>query len=131
MSANYQLKNSGPELRVDLFGVLTAPVVRELAAAVAPRLPETSRCVFNTMGVSDCLEESRVELVRLQRLVAADGRRSAWVDDRARFRGVALWVMHLAGDPFAKAVATAEQAARWLASTEAREAAAAQRTVGA
>lgn len=131
VAANYVFKNSGPELRVDLFGVLNAQVVREVVSAVSPKLVGVSSCVVNTVGVNDCLEEARAELVKLQQLVAGKVRRTAWVDDRARFRGVALWVMHLANDPNAKAVATAEQAAKWLASTELREAAAERRTVGA
>lgn len=129
VAANYVLKNSGPELRVDLFGVLNAQVVREVLGAVGPKLSGVSACVINTMGVNDCLEEARAELVKLQRLVADKVQRTAWVDDRARFRGVALWVMHLANDPNAKAVATADQAAKWLASSELREAAAERRTV--
>lgn len=131
MAANFVLKNSGPELKVDLFGVLSAQAVREVLSAVMPKLSGVSACIINTMGVNDCLEEARAELVRLQQAVAARVRRTAWVDDRARFRGVALWVMHLAGDPNAKAVANADQAAKWLASNELREAAAERRTVGA
>ena len=131
MAANFVLKNSGPELKVDLFGVLSAQAVREVLSAVTPKLSGVSACIINTMGVNDCLEEARAELVRLQQAVAARVRRTAWVDDRARFRGVALWVMHLANDPNAKAVANADQAAKWLASTELREAAAERRTVGA
>ncbi|MEW6435046.1 MAG: hypothetical protein AB1730_26395 [Myxococcota bacterium] len=131
MAANFVLKSSGPELKVDLFGVLTAQAVREVLSAITPKLSGVSACIINTMGVNDCLEEARAELVRLQQAVAARVRRTAWVDDRARFRGVALWVMHLAGDPNAKAVANADQAAKWLASNELREAAAERRTVGA
>lgn len=131
MAANFVFKNSGPELKVDLFGVLSAQAVREVMTAVTPKLSGVTGCIINTMGVNDCLEEARAELVRLQQAVAARVRRTAWVDDRARFRGVALWVMHLAGDPNAKAVANADQAAKWLASTELREAAAERRTVRA
>jgi len=131
VGANYTFKNSGPEFRLDLFGVLNAAVVREVVTAITPHLEGVSTCVINTMGVNDCLEEARAELVKLQQLVATKARRTAWVDDRARFRGVALWVMHLADDPHAKAVATTEQAARWLASSELREASAERRTVGA
>lgn len=77
--------------------------------------------VVLTGNVSDIAEAVKKELVPVQRELS-NGRRTAWVDERARFRGIALWVMHLAQDPNGKALSTMTQAEDWLQSTEAREA---------
>lgn len=111
------------QLKVELFGVLDTPVVTALLAEARALLTSgISHLLINTNAVTDCTEAAKKELVSLQRELSAKGRRSAWLDERARFRGIALWVMHLADDPQGKAVSTLEQALRWLSSTEAREA---------
>jgi UTP-glucose-1-phosphate uridylyltransferase len=111
------------QLKVELFGVLDTPVVTALLAEARALLTSgISHVLVNTNAVTDCTEAAKKELVTLQRELSAKGRRSAWLDERARFRGIALWVMHLADDPQGKAVSTLDQALRWLSSTEAREA---------
>lgn len=111
------------QLKVELFGVLDTPVVTVLLAEARALLTSgISHVLVNTNAVTDCTEAAKKELVTLQRELSAKGRRSAWLDERARFRGIALWVMHLADDPQGKAVSTLDQALRWLSSTEAREA---------
>lgn len=130
-SANCQVKNTGGQLRVELFGKLNAQSVREVTTSVSAELKDATEIIFVTIGVTDCAEDARPELVKLQQLVAAQKKRSAWVDDRSQFRGIALWVMHLANDQAAKATATMEQALKWLSSTETRESFASQRAMGA
>lgn len=126
-SANFQVKKVEGQLRIELFGKLSGATVRELLTRVQPDLTLATEVVIVTIGVTDCSEEARPELVKLQQAVAAAKKRSAWVDDRSQFRGIALWVMHLANDQSAKATATMEQAAKWLSSSEFRESFAARR----
>lgn len=130
MSANCQVKTAGGQVVVELFGKLTASAVKAVIAKASAAIAEAQEVVFLTIGVTDCSEDARPELVALQKLVTQRRRRSAWVDDRSRFRGIALWVMHLADDQLSKAVATMEQGHQWLASTETREDRAARRAVG-
>lgn len=119
----FQVAVVDSQLKVELSGVLDTPVVTALLAEARALLSgSVSHVLVNTNAVTDCTEAAKKELVALQRELSAKGRRSAWLDERARFRGIALWVMHLAGDPQGKAVSTLEQALRWLSSTEAREA---------
>ncbi len=113
-----------------MFGKLNAQSVREVTSSVSGELKDATEIIFVTIGVTDCAEDARPELVKLQQLVAAQKKRSAWVDDRSQFRGIALWVMHLANDQAAKATATMEQALKWLSSTETRESFASQRAMG-
>lgn len=111
------------QLRIAWFGVLDPAAVAEAMPRVKQQLASNPRTVVViTSGVIDCPEAVRKDLVSLQRELGQRGRRSAWVDERARFRGLALWVMHLADDQNCKAVATLELAGRWVTSTEAREA---------
>lgn len=112
------------QLKVECFGVLDAPAVTALLAETKTLLngrAEVGQVLVITSAVTDCTEPAKKELVALQREFSAKGRRSAWLDERARFRGIALWVMHLAGDAQGKAVSSLDQALRWLSSTEMRE----------
>lgn len=130
VAGNCQIKNTGGRLRVELFGKLNAPTVRDVTAQVQAELKDATEIIFVTIGVTDCAEDARPELVKLQQLVASQKKRSAWVDDRSQFRGIALWVMHLANDQTSKATPTMEQALKWLSSTETREQFASQRAMG-
>lgn len=119
------------QLRIEWFGVLDQGAIE----AAMPKLVQALAAgplsvVVITNAVTDCPESARKHLVTLQREVGAKGRRSAWVDERARFRGLALWVMHLADDQNCKGVATLELAQRWIDSSEAREAVASRKAVG-
>lgn len=111
------------QLRISWFGVLDPSAVAGAMPRVKQELASNPpTVVVITNGVTDCPEAVRKDLVSLQRELGLRGRRTAWVDERARFRGLALWVMHLADDQNCKAVATLELARRWLTSSEAREA---------
>ncbi len=119
---NHMATETGDTLTVDCFGVLDSPSVLALLELVRESLKNKliRRAIVITNNAPDCSESAKKELVVVQRELA-EGRRTAWVDERARFRGIALWVMHLAGDSQGKAVSTVEQAQRWLDSSEARE----------
>ena len=121
---------SGARLHVKLSGVLDKETVAREAAAVTKALTsEVKQVLIETSLVTACPESARPTLVDLQRSLCSGGRRTAWLDERAVFRGMALWVMHLASDPVGKAVATLPQAEAWLASSEQRESVAAKRAV--
>lgn len=112
----------GETVRIECFVLDVSSAQAMTVAAKQAFLGSTIRGVIVLTGaVSDITEAVKKELVSFQREVS-NGRRTAWVDERARFRGIALWVMHLAGDSNGKAVNTMAQAEEWLRSTEAREA---------
>jgi hypothetical protein len=112
------------QLRIEWFGVLDQPAIEAAMPKVKQELAVSASLasLVITNGVTDCPEASRKLLVTLQRELGAKGRRSAWVDERARFRGLALWVMHLADDQNCKALANLELARKWVNSNEVREA---------
>lgn len=97
-------------------------VTRELTALKAALADGAVKQVLvDTSQVTLCPEAARSHLVSVQKELCARGRRTAWLDERAAFRGMALWVMHLAQDPNGKAVSSLQQAEAWLGSSEARE----------
>ncbi|MBL8915137.1 MAG: hypothetical protein JNM17_30815 [Archangium sp.] len=118
----FVLEVVGEMLKVDCFTLdLSSAQALLVAARDALKGGSIKRVVVLTGNVSDIAEAVKKELVPVQRELS-NGRRTAWVDERARFRGIALWVMHLAQDPNGKALSTMAQAEDWLQSTEAREA---------
>ncbi len=63
---------------------------------------------------------ARSVLVELQGALCSQKRRSAWVADVARFRGLALWVINLAEDQRAKSCINQKVADAWLNDTTTR-----------
>jgi len=121
----HQIKQAAPnEVRVELFGPLdqkgAEALERELETATSKLPPRSFAVVLNLIGMTDCAMGAREALVRIQVRLRSTASRTAWLDDRPRFRGLALWVMHLAEDGNAKAVATQEQARQWLSSSTSR-----------
>jgi anti-anti-sigma regulatory factor len=118
----HTLEFVGDTLMIECFGLLDAAVVKAMTDEVKIALEKQSASgvVVITTQVTDCPEAGKKELVSFQRLVSR-GRHTAWVDERARFRGIALWVMHLAEDGQGKAVSSTLLANQWIRSTEARE----------
>lgn len=64
--------------------------------------------------------DARRELQTLQRALAAQEVRTAFVADRPRVRGLALWLAHTSNDPLARPFHLRAQAEAWLASREGR-----------
>ncbi len=122
---------SAGRLSVQWKGLLDVDAVSRELAALKTALADTSvkQVLVDTSQVTLCPEAARAHLVAVQKELSARGRRTAWLDARAAFRGMALWVMHLAQDPNGKAVSTAQQAEAWLGSNEAREAVASKMLV--
>lgn len=118
----FSIKQPTPnEVRVELFGPLddrgVASLERDLESATLALAPKSFSVVINSMGMTDCAMSARDVLVRIQSRLAKVAARTAWIDDRPRFRGLALWVMHLAEDGNAKALSTMEQVRAWLQSS--------------
>jgi hypothetical protein len=123
LGTNYSLLKINEGLRIELFGNLDEKAAKALDAELGRlETPIDMRgVVFVTSGLSECVEAARLVLVEMQKRLARRKARTAYVDERARFRGMALWVMHLAQDPNAKAVSSLDQAMRWLSGGDERE----------
>jgi hypothetical protein len=107
-------------LRVRLLGdfhpAAAARLERELEARWTELFPggEKALVLMDLQGLTGCDIEGRTALTAVQELLCRKGARTAYVADQPRFRGLALWVAHLAGDAGAKALPTEAEALRWL-----------------
>lgn len=76
--------------------------------------------VFDLCQLEQSSVFARSTLVRVQQALKAKARRTAYVADRARFRGLALWVINLSEDPNAKAVMNHALADEWIGAQSGR-----------
>lgn len=122
----------GDRLRIELRGDLTQEVAEALEATVQDTLRSLAAGAFDVIVDMRGLETSSVfarsVLVRVQKRIAAKARRTAYLADRARFRGLALWVIHLAEDDNAKSVMNEKGVEDWFRSSSPRLGEAQERT---
>lgn len=110
-------------LQVRLSGDIDENVVRQLIEDLLPQLQplgEQGEILFDLCGLRTCPTSARSQLIELQRAVAKVGARTAFIANRPRFRGIALFVAHKSGDPNARAFHRRSQAQGWLRSDEGR-----------
>ncbi|HZF55938.1 MAG TPA: STAS domain-containing protein [Polyangiaceae bacterium] len=113
-------------LRVRLIGdfnqAAAARLERELDARWKDLFPGGGRglVLMDLQGLTSCDIEGRAALASVQELFCRRGVRTAYVADQPRFRGLALWIAHLAGDAGAKALPTEAGAFEWLGLTTER-----------
>ena len=116
-------------IRVDLRGAFDeaseVEFVRAVEGALA-REPGHVLIVLSNLGGFDV--RLRNVLLAAQRSISARGRRTVYLADRPRLRGMALWVVHIAEDNRAKVVGNAAAAEEWLSGDSERVEHAAQRT---
>lgn len=98
--------------RVRLQGTLTASAVEALRRELEDS--SQSLLLMDLCDLKDCENEAREPFAALQRHMAKKVKRTAYVSDTARFRGLSLWVVRIADDDHAKVVATDTQAKAWL-----------------
>jgi hypothetical protein len=118
-----RIERSTPRRRVVVLeGILDEGGARRLLSLMTGELeqPSVAEVLFDLRGVEDYQPAARQPLVEVQRELAGRGCRSVWLAERARLRGLALWVMHAASDGAARAVMTPEQAEAWLGASEVR-----------
>lgn len=89
---------------------LEAEVLRALEASA----PASLLVTIDLCGLVDCHIFARTVLVRVQKAIAVKARRTAYLADRPRFRGLGQWIAHLAADGNARAVVSQQQLDEWL-----------------
>lgn len=107
----------GGHLWVRLLGTLDEADAARIATEVrakAAELPKSAGIAFDLRKMDGCRLLARAELRGLQEHLAAAGRRTAWLSDRPRFRGLALLICHNSKDPQAGVFPTEKQAVEWF-----------------
>jgi hypothetical protein len=110
-------------LLVRLRGALEDEAVQHISDDLLPRLHEIGpggELIIDMLELESCTTEARMRLIELQRGIAKLATRTAFVADRPRFRGVALYVAHHSDDTSARAFHLAAQAESWLRRSEGR-----------
>lgn len=120
MDASYELDGpSGGRFVIQLTGNFDQAAAEQLEVAVKKALEgEPAASLFVTVdlcGLSDFHVFARTVLVRIQREISAHAKRTAYLADTPRFRGLGLWVSHLAEDGNAHAVVSQKQLEDWFA----------------
>jgi anti-anti-sigma regulatory factor len=110
-------------LLVRLRGSLEDDTVQHLCDDLLPRLREIGpggELIIDMHELESCSTEARLRLIELQRDIAELSTRTAFVANRPRFRGVALYVAHHSDDTRARAFHFPAQADAWLRRSEGR-----------
>lgn len=110
-------------LLVRLRGALEDETVQHLSDDLLPQIREIGpggELIIDMHELESCTTEARLRLIELQRGIAQLSTRTAFVADRPRFRGVALYVAHHSDDTGARAFHLIAQADAWLRRSEGR-----------
>jgi hypothetical protein len=97
------------------FDEQTALHLEDTMRAALVGKPGQRNVLFDLCNLTSCSIMARSVLTRIQtELVAPWAKRTAYVADRALFRGLALWVLHVSADDNAHAVVDRAAAERWF-----------------
>jgi ABC-type transporter Mla MlaB component len=128
----FQIVQPTPE-RVDitLRGSVTDAVLTNLLQQLKVRFASArdALVLFNLSEVTEVTPAGRVVLVQVQGFWKTRARRTAYVAEQARMRGLALYVVHASADGNARALSNSAQVAEWFQVAELRTDSARQRTL--
>jgi len=121
----WSVDKDGDRLTVSLLGEVDEEAIaaldRELRSQLARAASKSYEILFDLGGVRRCSAGARSAIAKLQEYIREIARRTAYVANRPAFRGLALWVCHIARDGNARTFPSLVEANIWLASAEDRE----------
>lgn len=109
-------RTSCDKLSKPLFHILTTVATRQV------------ELLFDLSEVRSFDVDARKQLVELQKMISPSVSRTVYFAIRPHIRGLALWIIHCAGDQNASVVMSTEEAESWLKGTSGRLATREQRT---
>ncbi len=122
-NATYDLVHREDRVHLVLHGNLegeSLPCVADALDALLSEIAEGSRVLIDLGNVESCDPAACRTLARIQRRLRDRGCRTAWLAQRPRLRGLALWIVYAANDPHATPVGDADLADAWLEGTGVR-----------
>lgn len=122
LKASYEISNSGQCTTVRLIGAWSKDAAEELEEELLRSLSKTSTLwvVYDLRSLTAFNVLARSVLVRMHTKIGAQIERCTFIADDTRFRGLALWVLHLSGEKHGTVVKTRAQADEWFAQGSAR-----------
>ncbi len=128
-----EINATATEIRVVCRGDLNAETVKAITADLAAKMetlpPHSFNVIIDLCAIEGCDIFGRSQLAEMQRLISRRAKRSAYVAQHSRYRGLGLWVIHLADDPNAKSVMSDEAVRAWLDGEGARMPSAREKTI--
>lgn len=114
------------EVRKDRFvytlqGAFDEPCVQALRRAVEVQDQSRRYVLVDMRQLRHCSRGARRALVDVHRQWANRAQRVVYLASEGRMRGLSLWIVHMAGDEYAKAVGSDKQAEIWLTGSDGRQ----------
>lgn len=120
MKAPFQLSEPRADrVCVELCQALNRAIMEGVLADLRARydgIYTPRHLIMDMRGVDDYDEDVRAPLLALQRFWVRVGRRTVYIADSARLRGLGLWVLHVANDENGRVVMNNTQTEEWLQS---------------
>lgn len=129
---NFQVIQLPPDrVEITLVGVVTDATVKGLLEHLQARYSTQwgKLVLVELSGAREVAESARAPLILVQDFWKTRSRRSAWLADQSLMRGLALYVIHSAGDGNARVFSSRDQADEWFQVKEQRAESARQRTL--
>lgn len=112
-----RVTQNGNRLTVIVGSRVDASSLSEIERQLLPQLTGSgarSDVLFDLQAVRTFDFDMRAALLSLHSAVAKQARRTVYLATRAHIRGLALWLIHSAGDPAASVAMNLPQAEAWL-----------------
>ena len=106
MSTPFTIQSTAERVTVRLAGRLDEPEAASLYEAMGAALTKLGTrpfVVLDLTGLTGSTILARAKLTDLQEFLAVSAKRTAWISNKPRFRGMALMVCHASADPNAAA----------------------------
>ncbi len=121
--AKHSIERTSDVVRISLTGQFDEEDADLLHSELrSVRFGLTKKVTVDLRGLENCTIMGRTRLMDVQRLLMEHHVRTAWISDKPRFRGTALWVLREVHDDSAGVCRDDESAAAWLEGEEKRTA---------
>jgi hypothetical protein len=114
----YSIEVVDKRLEIRFRGKLEESLLTDLLDAATRGMQDAGTdfdLVYHLDDVEDCPIMARAKIIDTHSVLAPKARRAAFISKRSRFRGLALWIMRVAGDERGRSFVDWEQARAWLA----------------
>ncbi|HGG56497.1 MAG TPA: hypothetical protein ENK31_01740, partial [Nannocystis exedens] len=114
---SHSLARLDGHLEIQIRGAMDVGLIRGLFGKLRETFagePSPETVLFDLTEVERCDIAARQEMVGIQRFIATQGCRTAYLASRPRIRGITLWIVHISEDGNARPIVTLDEAEDWL-----------------
>lgn len=121
MTGSHQLDIREDRYVYTLTGAFDETCVSALKETIDAQDRSRRYVLVDLRALKRCSRSARRALVEVHRKWAHDAQRVVYLAKEGRMRGLSLWIVHMAGDEYAKAVGSDHQAETWLGDNVGRQ----------